>query len=199
MTNRPPVFASPSTPAIIHGQLGRMALAQRLNMTRRTDLLEALASTPADVTRLVRSLDEATAVWRVAPDEWSCRDVVNHLRYVEPLYLARLRRVLAEDEPSVPYIHPDTLPDDPALTIAALAEDFRLARAETLALLRDLRPGQWQRAAIHERKGRQTLRYLVDDLVAHDIDHSHQLVEIMSWRRAFLKELAAATDRRDDR
>jgi len=167
-------------------------------MTKRTELLEALASTPADVARLTRALDDTTAAWRSAPHEWSSRDVVNHLRYIEPLYRARLQRVLAEDEPTIPYIHPDTLPDEPELPVAALAEAFRLARADTLALLRDLQPGQWQRAALHERKGRQTLRYLVDDLVAHDIDHTHQLVQILSRRRAALKVPATGPEKRGD-
>ena len=150
-------------------------------------LIQALASTPLDIIRLVRPLDTAAAAWRTAPDSWSCRDVVNHLCYVEPLYLARLHRIMTEGEPTVPYIDPGRAPEIPDTPITELVERFRTEREATLTALRELPPGGWQRAAIHERKGRMTLRYLVQDLVSHDIEHTSQLVEIQGRWRASLK------------
>ena len=166
-------------------------------MTKRIILLQALASTPNDINRLVRSRDKTSAGWRPLPGDWSCRDVVNHLRYIEPLYLARLQRVIAEDEPAVPTIHPDTVPDDPELTISDLAGRFRAAREATLTFLQELSPGGWQRVAHHERNGRMTFRYLVQDLVSHDIEHTNQLVEIQSRYRAALKQQAVVVRGRD--
>ena len=69
-------------------------------MTQRAVLLEALASTPTDVARLVRGLNETAAAWRAAGG-WSCQDVVTHLAAVEPLHLARWQRIVAEEEPSL--------------------------------------------------------------------------------------------------
>ncbi len=152
-------------------------------MTQRLVLLNALASTPADVARLTRGLDEAAAVW--SPDDgWSCRDVVAHLAHVEPLYLARLQRVLAEQLPTISPILPDPTAH-PDLPIARLAALFQEARGVTFDWLREIGPGDWQRPAIHTTKGRVTLRALVDDLVAHDIEHTSQLVTILGqWRTA---------------
>lgn len=158
-------------------------------MTQRLVLLKALASTPADVARLARGLDEA-AVW--SPDGgWSCRDVVAHLAHIEPLYLARLRRILAEPSPVIVAL----LPDPAAhldLPIAQLSAHFQSMREVTLDWLREIGPGDWQRPAIHATRGRTTLRALVDDLVAHDIEHTSQLVTILGqWRAEHRRSVGA--------
>jgi uncharacterized damage-inducible protein DinB len=127
-------------------------------MTKRIVLLQALASTPQDISRLVGKLDDEAAAWR-PEGGWSCRDVVGHLCYVERLYLARIRRVAEEDEPAVEAIHPNESAHDTETPVAGLARQFNEAREMTLATLQELSPGAWQRAAWHESKGRMTLRW----------------------------------------
>ena len=156
-------------------------------MTQRAILLEALASTPADVARLVRGLDEAAADWS-AGGRRSCRAVVAALVAAEPLFRARLQRVVDEERPSLaPLVPPATVPGEDG-PIAALADRFRNARAETLAWLQALGPGAWQRPARDALGSRATLRSLVQDLVAHDIDCTGQLAEIRASRRAALAQ-----------
>lgn len=153
-------------------------------MTKRAILLEALASTPADVARLARGLDETAAAWRPAGG-WSCHDVLAHLVAIEPLYLARLQRIVTENEPTAAALLPDESTHDPALPAAALVELFGELRGMTCGWLYELSPAAWQRQAIHETHGRTTLRFLVQALVAHDIEHTSQLVTIIGqWRLA---------------
>jgi hypothetical protein len=164
-------------------------------MTKRIVLLQALASTSADIARLVRPLDRAAADWKPDLIAWSPRDIVSHLTLVERAYLARLKRIITEDEPTVPYIHPDEAAHDRQTPLAELSEAFRLAREDTLATLQALGPGGWQRAAIHETRGRVTLRFLVQDLVGHDIEHTNQLVEVIQlWRLSRKQEAAPVSD-----
>ena len=158
-------------------------------MTKRAILLEALASTPVDVARMVRGLDETSAVWR-ADGSWSCRDVVAHLAYIEPLYLACLRRIVAEDEPTVAALLPDETAHNHDLSTTGLVERFGEARQLTCDWLREISPADWQRPASHDTKGRTTLRFLVQDLVAHDIEHTVQLVAILSQMRAAKRQIA---------
>ncbi len=163
-------------------------------MTQRIVLLTALASTPADVARLVRGLDEAAAAW--SPDGgWSCRDVVGHLAHVETLSLARLRRVQAEPSPALSAILPNPTDHAPDWPIAQLAAHFQTLRGVTLDWLREISPGDWQRPAIHATRGRTTLRSLVDDLVAHDIEHTSQLVTILGQWRSARRRLVASAER----
>lgn len=146
-------------------------------------LLEALASTPADIARLARGLDEAAATWR-PEDGQSCRDLVAELIRREEHSRAQFRRILAEDEPAL------AAPDAPLAAndgepLATLTEQFAQARADTLALLSAIGPGAWQRPAVHPTGGRTTLRLLVQELVAGDIARTNQLAVLRSaWRAA---------------
>src|SRR5436190_1494107 len=76
-------------------------------MTRRSVLIESLQSTPRDLARLLRPIDAAAARGRRVADEWCIADVVAHLSYCELPYLARLRRVVEQDNPFEPALLPD--------------------------------------------------------------------------------------------
>ncbi len=144
-------------------------------------LLEALASTPADIARLARGLDEAAATWRPVGGR-SCRDLVAEMIRHEAHSRTQFRRVLAEDEPSLAALDPPR-PASDGNTLAALVEQFAQARAETLALLSAIGPGAWQRPATYPTGGRTTLRFLVQELVAGDIAQTNQLVMLRrAWR-----------------
>jgi uncharacterized damage-inducible protein DinB len=152
-------------------------------MTKRIVLLQALASTVPDISRVMRNLGDTTENWRPNPREWSCREILAHLNFVEEAYLSRMRRVLTEKEPQVPAIHLLEFHDTSG-SMEELIQSFRNSREVTLVFLQGVSPAGWQRTAIHETKGRLSLRYLVQDLVNHDIEHTNQLVEtIGKWRK----------------
>lgn len=153
-------------------------------MTRRDVLIKALTSTPNDLRLLSTGIGPTAAVWRVAPDTWSALDIACHLLAIERPYLQRLQRVIAEDSPHVPLLHPDESRHDLRRELSGVLADFAAARRETVAFLQSLPPGHWQRVGIHERKGPMSLRFLVQDLVTHDIDHTSQLVETLQRYRA---------------
>lgn len=153
-------------------------------MSKRIVLLQALASTPADLTRLARSFaglgdDQAAEV-----AEWSPRDVLAHLLFVERGYQARIALILREPEPLLPFINPERVEAEPLASLVEMATHFRAAREETLATLQALSPGQWQKPAVHETRGRTTLRSQIQTLVEHDIEHTNQLVELLQAQRA---------------
>lgn len=147
-------------------------------MTKRIVLLQALASTPADIGRLLKGADEAAARKRPVADEWSIAEVLNHLVDVEERYRARLGRVIQEEQPALPAIWPDETAPMPDLSVDEWIARFQAARAETLAFLGELSPADWQRSAVHETFGETRLRFLVQNLINHDAEHLNQLVEL---------------------
>jgi uncharacterized damage-inducible protein DinB len=66
---------------------------------------------------------------------------------------------------------------------ADLLLQFKECRAETITFLKTLSPGQWQRPAIHEHTGKTTLRFLVQLLIEHDIEHMNQIVQLQQATR----------------
>jgi uncharacterized damage-inducible protein DinB len=112
------------------------------------------------------------------PDEWSIADVVAHLGYIEPLYLARLRRIVEQDNPFEPYLGPDRSAHDLTRPLSDLLQQFILRRAETVVFLQGLQQGDWARRVTHATMGPGRLRDHVQMLVEHDSDHLQQIVTL---------------------
>lgn len=147
-------------------------------MTRRERLIEALQSAPHDLQRLLRPLDEAQARQRGNPTQWSVADAVAHLAAVEERFLHRFRRVVAEELPTVPFIHPEETYDLSPAT-AALVQQFTERRAATVAFLQGLSQNDWARRVLREDEQiPSTLRDQVQLLVEHDSEHLAQIVTL---------------------
>ena len=159
-------------------------------MSKRIVLLQALASTPADLARLARSFDDAGGDWAAGAAEWTARDVLAHLFFVEQGYQARITLILNETEPLLPFINPEPAEANSRTPLLDMVEQFRAAREETITTLKALTPAQWQKPAIHATSGRTTLRNQVQILVEHDIEHSNQLAELLQARRTAAKRAA---------
>lgn len=152
-------------------------------MSKRAILLDALTSMPKDLAFMLRRADEAIVHHRPTPDQWAIADVLHHLATVEPLYLARLQRIVHEERPFLPYIHPATNPNPTTTPLADLLTAVTRTRQETLTYLEALKPGQWQRTAVHQTLGPTSLRFMVQLLVEHDTEHLNQLAQIQQKTR----------------
>ena len=147
-------------------------------MSRRELLMNSLQATVGDLIRNLRTIDEAAAHYAPTPDDWSIADVVAHLGYIEPLYLARLRRIIEQDNPFEPYLGPDRSAHDVARPLNDLLQQFILGRAETVVFLQGLQQSDWARRVTHETMGPGRLRDHVQMLVEHDSDHLQQIVTL---------------------
>jgi uncharacterized damage-inducible protein DinB len=114
-------------------------------------------------------------------------DVVCHLTAVERQYLRRLQRVLAEERPFLPAIHPNPTSHKLDTPPSELLMQFEAARAKTLALLQDVVEAGWERTAVHETQGEVTFHFLVQLLADHDNEHLNQFTAIQ-------KQLTKTTD-----
>jgi len=143
------------------------------------DRLARLEATPSELARLMRGQSDAALSRRPAPDAWSAKEVVCHLRDAEEHLSGWVRLILAVDDPVLVT----------AGTAARWAVDRQYARQhagaawdafgrrrdETLALFRGLAPAQWQRSGQHDRRGRMTVDHLLSLMAWHDDNHLDQL------------------------
>jgi len=151
--------------------------------------LQLLSETPDAVERAVRavpadSLHWMPQTWDAMPAErFSVAGQVCHLRDIEiDGYHLRFRRLLDEENPDLVSLdgyvlaernrYQDSMLDD------ALRE-FRDARAKTIAMLRDVTPGQLQRPATWDEYGPITLLGLIHYLGSHDQQHLAALQWLM--------------------
>lgn len=147
-------------------------------MSRRSVLIESLEATPRDLARMLRRVGDEAARERPAPGEWCIADVVAHFAYIEAPYLARLRRIIEQDNPFEPYLHPDESAHDLSHPLADLLEEFVQRRAETVAFLQSLEQRDWGRPLVHATIGPTRFRDQVQELVSHDNTHLAQLVAL---------------------
>jgi hypothetical protein len=129
------------------------------------------------VAEALRGVTEAELDARPAADEWTAREVVHHLADSEMTSAIRLRRLLAEDRPSIDgyderefarRLHYDR-------PIDASLEAVQAARAATAEILGRLCEADWAREGTHSESGRYTVEGWLEIYAAHAHDHADQI------------------------
>jgi hypothetical protein len=139
--------------------------------------IDALAAFPEQLKRQIHGLEAAALRFRPAPDQWSIMEIVGHMVDVGALWPARVRQMLATDNPALAAVDPDWVRQrdyhnkQPGFLLLTLAEQ----RAEYVEFLRVLRPAQLARPGQHPTRGPLTVEQAIAALADHDRGHSQQI------------------------
>jgi hypothetical protein len=159
---------------------GRALYASRLGVVRmdaqrREELIGIYEGAYDDVVVALEGCVNIDA--REAASEWSPREIVHHLADSEMTSAIRLRRLLAEDSPTIAgydeqefarVLHYDR-------AIEGSLEAFKGARASTVTLLRSLGEDDWKRAGTHTESGAYSVEAWLEIYAAHGRDHADQI------------------------
>ena len=152
-------------------------------------IAELLTASTAVVVGEVAALGTESG-WRPEAGEWSANECVGHLLEAERRgFAGRIRQILAAD----PAGAPATLEtwDPPAVaearrdhlrTGADLADEFATLRADSIALVRGLRPEDLDRGGLHPDVGALRVDELLGEWVHHDRNHIRQLLAVTQAR-----------------
>jgi len=162
----------------------------------RSTHLAALRATSGRLKAALGGVPRALQLWAPAPGKWSILEIVCHMRDMErDAYIARFRRILAEDNPTLPDIDGDLYSlegDYRGQRLSAAVRDWKTLRRETLKILGGLREAQWLRMGTHETAGPLSMEDLLRRLaVGNDEAHLDQ-IEAIKRRFAILARLEAA-------
>ena len=144
--------------------------------TRRS-LVERYKDGYRVVTAALAGISEGELGARPGPGEWTPREVVHHLADSEMTSAIRLRRLIAEDRPTIAgydeqefarRLHYDR-PIEPSL------EALRAARSSTADILERLTEAEWGREGTHSESGRYTVEDWLRIYAAHAHDHAEQI------------------------
>ena len=143
----------------------------------REEQFERLARGPEALGQVIAGQGDAILSRRPDAKSWAPTEVICHLRDTEESFGERFRLILAFEDPALGVTDVDRWADerqylrnDPVRALAAFAR----RREETLATLRALKPGDWQRAGVHPRRGRMALADFAALMVWHDENHLDQ-------------------------
>lgn len=151
------------------------------------------AAVVAELSAIPDQLEQlATRVAHGAPaptvaDAWTPSEIAGHLCDAARYWGARMRRVVHEDEPTL-----ETFDENMLVRLGAhqywplddLLREFRLLSEANVAFLRGLASEQWERAGVHETRGRLTLREIVAIEADHEQGHARQLAQTVGAARS---------------
>ena len=115
---------------------------------------------------------------RPGPGEWSAREVVHHMADSEMTSAVRLRRLIAEDAPTIQgydqeeYAQRLFYAERP---IEASVETVGAARRTTAEILDRLDEEQWARGGTHTESGPYGVEAWLEIYAAHAHDHADQI------------------------
>lgn len=145
------------------------------------ELIAELSTMPDHLARVIRQIPDDRMSWK--PEVWdgspgetfSALEHVCHVRDIErDGYHVRIRRLIEETDPSLVSLDGYEMARERRYAEASwaeVAEDFRAARATTVAMIRDLGAADLARTGTFAEYGAITLRGLLHYLRSHDQQH----------------------------
>ena len=159
-----------------------------LSGTERKALIQRYADGPARLKAALATVPAAAVQWRPEPGEWSAHEVVVHCADSETNAAARIRYLTAEVDPVIlgydeaEWARRFDYHDHPLEPALALVE---AVRANTLALIRRMPEGGWQRVGRHSESGRYSAEDWLTIYAEHLEGHARQIeANVAAWRAA---------------
>ena len=177
------VFTNPMSGAREDGQRYTAAV---LNLLGETDPMQVLASTVRWCEQATADLSNAELARPEAPGKWSIVQTLQHLADSELVWGYRLRKVLAEDRPTLTGYDQDRWAD--RLQYAASSREqslevFRVLRDANLRLLAAVSPGDLDRVGVHSERGDESVRHMIKLYAGHDLVHRNQIERVKAAGR----------------
>lgn len=150
-------------------------------------LLQQYDAGPQLLRDTVAGMSEEQLKARPVPGRWSPLEVLCHLADSDGVYAERMKRVVAEDEPTLRSMNPDGWLPRLAYHHRDADEELRLieiTRRQMARILRSLAPADFQRAGHHSQDGRLTLEELLRRVTIHIPHH----IEFIREKRASLNK-----------
>jgi uncharacterized damage-inducible protein DinB len=149
-------------------------------MASLQSLIEQYLDGPRQLRQAVAGLSPEQLLARPVPGKWSTLEVVAHLADFDPILADRMKRIIAED-------HPSLIGADEQHFAAALAYHDRnlqeevslieLTRNQLARILRKQPESVLQRVGIHNERGPRTLEQLLTGAIAHIPHHVKFILE----------------------
>jgi len=136
-----------------------------------------LASLQAEIA----GIDDATLRRPEKPGKWSILQVIQHLADTEVVYRYRMRMILAQPTPEIQGYDQDlwaTNLNYNDMDLSEALEIIRVLRAANLKMLRGLNETQLERSGMHNERGPESIRKILQMIAAHDILHLNQIRRI---------------------
>jgi hypothetical protein len=162
-------------------------------MRELSELLERFRRGPELVATLLTGAAGPELDFVSAPGRWTVRQIVAHLADSEVVCSDRLRRVIAEENPTLVWFDQDAWAANlnyARRKTSESLETFRRLRAENYELLKDLPEAAFSRTGTHTQRGVMTLLDLLEANAVHAEGHARQIREVRDKYREARRQAA---------
>jgi hypothetical protein len=142
-------------------------------------LIEEYAAGPALLVAATAGMTREQALARPIPGKWSTLQVICHLADFEIVYADRLKRVIAENGPTLFGGDPDVFANSLAYHQRDLGEELALieaCRKQVARILRTLKEQDFSRVGKHSEAGPLTLLQFLQRVTEH-VPHHVKFIE----------------------
>ncbi len=138
--------------------------------------MQVLRATQQRVVKLARGLGKDGMQLTYGAGKWTAAQVLAHLADCEMAFGFRIRQALAEDDHKIqPFDEKAWASRYEKAKGAQAAKTFAALRAWNVALVRQLKKKDLQRAVVHPERGPETVDILIRIMAGHTLNHLAQL------------------------
>jgi uncharacterized damage-inducible protein DinB len=137
-------------------------------------LIDQYATGPAQLRQAVAGMTREQLIARPIAGKWSTLELVCHIADFEPVYVDRMKRIIAQEDPTMFGGDPDLFAKKLAYHERDLSEELALieaCRAHMSRILRTLPAEAFQRRGIHSDNGPMTLEKILGNIANHIPHH----------------------------
>ena len=157
-----------------------------LSYQRGKDPLKVIATTPKQLTGLLKGLQKKKLAKRPAPEKWSVTEILAHISDTEMVFSFRIRLILGSNGTPIQAFDQDTWAEyskyanhDPKLSLEA----YRINRERNLRLLKTIPREMWEYYGMHSARGKETITRVTGMMAGHDINHLNQIRQIIRGKK----------------
>jgi hypothetical protein len=153
---------------------------------RGKDHVKVLRSTVRALKILLKGGTAAKIKKRPAPGRWSVAEILAHVAESELVFGYRLRMVLMSGGITIQAFDQNAWQRNAGYLNNNPKKAFNLfetLRENNIALLQSISPEQWDQHGMHEERGKETVRRMVEMFAGHDINHLRQIENILRPKR----------------
>ena len=130
------------------------------------------------IRELISNTTEENLHRRIQPDKWSAFENIAHLAAYQPVFIARLKKMLEETNPEFSRYIADQDPNFPAAltkTSDQLLTDIDEQRTTILTMLTAMDETTLARRGVHPKYGRFAVREWVEFFLLHEAHHMYAI------------------------
>jgi uncharacterized damage-inducible protein DinB len=149
-------------------------------MATLASLIEQYLDGPKKLREAVAHMSREQALARPVPGKWSTLEAVAHLADFDPIMADRMKRIIAEENPTLIGADENKFADALKYQDRDLEEELKiieLTRSQMARILRKLPESALQRKGTHNERGARTLEEILSTSIGHIPHHVRFILE----------------------